>query len=337
MKNSYTPKKESDFEIPFINSNNSTKNESKGLIYTAIAIALFGFSNFQMKLSRMWFPDTFDESSYIILRSAPICLISYYFIKQNNEEILNFNKIHNKFWFIIRMISNFFSTFFYLPAVIYLRAATASTILSMYPIISLILAVFILKEKFHLRYLVFTFIGFLCSFMMIINDKNNEASKSSEININIDSDSDASIIFGIVIGSIYAILAMFMVSLIVTTTKILINDRIDFRNQMFYIGLSNTVLGCFSALLMFRINVNIFFILAGFMNSATFYFALYYMTVGLENVDSAKTSPLAYIGIIVNFVLGAVILGEPVFVTDVIGSLMIVGCNVYYSMINKNK
>jgi len=335
MKNLLIQNKNEDFNLN-LSILNKSSNEIKGIIYFGIASALFGINNFQMKIFRVWFPDDFDESSFIIWRSLLMPIISYYNLKQDNQEVLDYNEIKNKLWFIIRMSSNFLTLILLIPALKYLRVATASTIVSMYPILTIILAVIILKEKFFWKYVAFTVIGFLCSLMMIMNDKNYQDSISEDNqkpNADTQNTQNTS---EILLGTILGILAMLMISLNVIATKILVADKINFNNQMFYIGLSNAILGLISSIFSFYISFRLSFILVCFVNSLTFYISSKFMILAFEYIDAAKTTPLAYLGIIVNFVLGVILLGEPVFLTDLIGSLVILGCNVYYARMAKN-
>ena len=312
-------------------STKQTLNESAGMIYFGISAALFGISNFQMKLLRIWFPDEFSESSYILWRSIPLIFVAYYLMKQTNEEILKVQNLENKFWFAVRMLSNFLSTTFCSLTLNYLRAATTGTLISMYPLTGIFFAICILKEKFYYKYLIFTLIGFLCSLMMISNDKNYQSEKA-QIDSNSQEGSDANLSH-IIIGSFTGILALVSVSLVVTSTKVLINQKISFNNQLFYIGVSNSFLAVVLGIFTLNLSFNLIFVFTCGLNSIIYYYALSFMNFGLENVDAAKTSPLAYFGIITTFILGTIILGEPIYFTDILGSLMIVACNVYYSRI----
>jgi len=317
---------ESDFDSPLLSSQN--KSQTRGLLYYGLSVASYSLSNFIMKLFPLWCPSTYNFYSFIIIRGILLALIGYYILKTHNEKILHIHQINNKFWFILRLVSNYFILVFLSLSFKYLRAATTATIFSINPIVAVLLAVVILKEKFYLKYLVFNLIGILSCFMMIMNDEKYQDSKAEADKNLLEPKEDALEIF---MGFFYGILAMISMALIVVTTKILIIEKIDFKNQIFYIGLTNSVFALifgFFSLEFYMDGLLIFLIL---FSGVTYYLGLLFLNLGLELVDAAKTSPLAYIGIVINFLLGAVMIGEPVFFTDILGSLIIIICNVCYS------
>ena len=73
------------------------------------------------------------------------------------------------------------------------------------------------------------------------------------------------------------------------------------------------------------------------MNGAMWVLFTRLLILSLKGVDLNKTTAIGYITVVTVFILGAIFLGEKIHVTDVIGSLLILGFNVYNSMYPVNK
>lgn len=64
-------------------------------------------------------------------------------------------------------------------------------------------------------------------------------------------------------------------------------------------------------------------------NGLVFYSATYLNTVCLKYIAVSKFQPITYLMIVFTFILCAILLGEPVFFTDIIGASIII-CFQYY-------
>ena len=49
----------------------------------------------------------------------------------------------------------------------------------------------------------------------------------------------------------------------------------------------------------------------------------------MRNIAVSKFQPITYLGIVFTFILSAIILGEPIFFTDLIGAAIIIGFQYY--------
>ena len=52
-------------------------------------------------------------------------------------------------------------------------------------------------------------------------------------------------------------------------------------------------------------------------------------TIAINNIALSKYLPLTYFGTVFIFILGWIILGERVYFSDIIGSLLIIGFQIY--------
>jgi uncharacterized membrane protein len=59
---------------------------------------------------------------------------------------------------------------------------------------------------------------------------------------------------------------------------------------------------------------------------------LYFLALGFKGVDTNKTTPINYLSTDILIILGIIFLGEPLFILDVIGCMIIIGYNIYNSV-----
>ena len=74
---------------------------------------------------------------------------------------------------------------------------------------------------------------------------------------------------------------------------------------------------------------NILYVLYSFSNGIIFYLANYCMAEALNIMPMNKFIPMNYLRVVFIFIFGFIILGEKVFFTDIVGSALIVGFQVY--------
>ena len=68
-------------------------------------------------------------------------------------------------------------------------------------------------------------------------------------------------------------------------------------------------------------------------NGIIFYTANYFNTLCLKYIAISKFQPITYLCIVFTFIISAILLGEPVYFSDLIGALIIIGFQ-YYNFIN---
>jgi drug/metabolite transporter (DMT)-like permease len=318
----------SDFDL-----NRSTENpkhtETYGLLIFAISNILYGINAFQLKHMKVVFPSEYDGMLLGFWRGIAILIISLGIMKKKNINILDVREINDntKFWLGVRSIGQFLAYVTYISALLYLRVATANCISSMNPVVVVILCTFILNEKFYSRYAVGIFICFIGTLMIILNDRKVKIS-DEEILEHIDKDT------GIFYGTIYAVINLILIAMLSVSSKILIKEKIGFENQCFYLGFTNSILSILFFILFGKVyffQTSIIFTFLSLINGCIFFIATQCLIESLRWVDLNKTTPLAYLATITVMILGVIFLGEPIFFTDVLGSMLILGYNVYNS------
>jgi len=79
-------------------------------------------------------------------------------------------------------------------------------------------------------------------------------------------------------------------------------------------------------------NYSLGFVLISGSNAVFFLAATFLIILALQGVDLNKTTPLNYNNLVVSTLLSCVFLGEPLYFTDILGSLIILGYNVFNSL-----
>jgi drug/metabolite transporter (DMT)-like permease len=306
----------------FLNDNLITESQNnskinKGMLYVALSNTMFGIINFLVKYTSYLFPESFDVFSFNLQRVIILLPITYFQFSEE-DPLVKFQDIKNKFWFIIRITVNFVFMVSFVLALSYLRVATVTCINSLNPLLIIILSVFILKEKFFLRYIVGISVGLIGTFIIILNEKNS-SDENQEVARNIRE---------IMMGLFFSFLGMSSLALLMFTNKIMTSEKLSMNNQGFYIGISNSILSLLPILVVgFKtsLGVSIFSVLHG----SLYYVALSLMNAGLSLIDLSRTVVLSYISTIVVFLMGVILLGEPLYFSDIIGSLLIISFNIY--------
>ena len=301
-------------------TNNYIQRERKAIIYAVIAQFIWAIGVIIIKAGNKC--TNFTPNSYSMWRSVFMSLITYYTLKQKNIPIIPFSQVKRKYWFLVRTLGTYFCFLFYIISLVYLRAATASCLDSSAPLIIIFLSAWLLKEKIYMRYIIGIILCFIGSAMIVLNDK-----KSGSASLPVDDKEDSNTI--IAKGIFFSMLNVIMYSLITFAQKLMVMDGLSTEIQIFYTGTSNFVLGFAFCLYEGNFGLNIWLIIITFGNGLVFYYGQLFTDLTLKNMDVSKFSPTTYIQAIFVFILGFLIFGETFFVTDLIGSLLIVIFHIY--------
>ena len=194
---------------------------------------------------------------------------------------------------------------------------------------------FLLNEKFYPRYIVGIILCFIGAYMIVSNERK-------PTNINEDKDSinrnllDLTLRYleeksnGILIGAVSAASHLTICAFANFSQRELAKENILGDEQNFWLGVYN----CFFSFIVmtFQGNFglsNIKYPLYVLTNGPIFYFANYYTAEALKFISINKLIPLNYLTIVFVFILGYIFLGEKVYFTDLLGSIIIVGFQLY--------
>jgi drug/metabolite transporter (DMT)-like permease len=284
-----------------------------------MASFVFGCSITQLKYTKTVLEDKYTPNQFMFLRSILSTAISIILIKINNVEIVAINKVNHKFWFQIRTTSNYVSFMALIHCMIYLRSTTAACFNSLKPVFVLILSILILKEIFYFRY-VWGLAICICGVILIVsNDRSNTNDKKTSNNL--------------LYGTLFGIVHMSTVALNNISNKIMITEKIRFEVLSFWTGLNNVLSSVIYSLISNEVlvNLNVTLVFHACFNSIMIYIAQFLVNRGLSLIDLSKTTAISFTATLTVFILGVCLLGETLYLTDILGSLLILGFNVYNS------
>ena len=292
------------------------RRENYGIIITIIAHFFLAVNQLQLKTFAKWFKEDYSQNNLLVYRSIASCSISYYLICKKNQTIPSLREINSKFWFICRECGAYVILFFYLEMTTVFRVSTCQCIYGCHPIAVLLLSIVIINENFYWRYVVGMLLSFFGSILILLNEVQPEQRKQND---------NKSVFVGIIYA--FGYLATLCVSKF--AQKMLCKDHMTPEVQTFYLGFFTALQACIFSVFDFKLGLNIYYILYCFSNGLIFTLVNVLCTEAMNNIAISKYLPLTYFATVFIFVLGWVVLGERVYFTDIIGSLLIVGFQLY--------
>ena len=336
--------KQKDIETESVRQKKVIKNVKIGILLILLCNLSSACNSLLIKFIQKKYNDIFRTIPFLFYRSFFILLLSQIIITIKGERILWPNEIEEKLYFFFRTNINFLGVQLNIRAIWYLRVATVQIINSLHPLIYKFMSIFILKEKFYIRYIFGIITCLIGAYLIIINEKkgNNDAisESSSDLLINEEEKKYGGFSLGTIFGLLFAFIDIFFVSTVELANKVLDINKVSIHTQIFYNSLN---IMAYSLIYLFFSSQ--WYICSGyafliFFQSIIFYIGIYLFYSGLEYLDLEKCYPLAYSRIIFIFILGLFILGEKVYFSDILGSCLIIGYmiyNLYFPIIPINK
>ena len=288
-----------------------------GIIITIIAHFFLAVNQLQLKTFAKWFKNDYTQNNLLVYRSLSSCLISFYLIKRKNLKIPSLTEINSKFWFICRECGAYVILFFYLEMTTYFRVSTCQCIYGCHPIIVLLLSIIIINENYYWRYIFGMILSFIGSIFILLNEIQPEQRKQND---------NKSVFIGIIFA--FGYLATLCVSKF--AQKMLCKDHMTPEVQTFYLGFFTALQAFVFLLFDFKLGIkNIVYVLYCCSNGLIFTLVNILCTEAMGNLAISKYLPLTYFATVFIFILGWIVLGERVYFTDIVGSLLIVGFQIY--------
>lgn len=301
------------------------KNDRLAIIYGLIAQVVWAFNGIQLKSYKSLFPNAFSNNSLVFWRSVPIWGLGYLFSKRANIEIIPLSKIKHINWFMIRSAGNYFGVVLWVTMLKFFRLSTCQCIAGCHPVIVLFLSIIVIKEKFYFRYIIGVVLCIIGTAIIVLNESYAKEIQN-EPQTHIENTDNSNVFIGMMISMTHLIL----LSLTAFGQKILCNEHISPEVQNYYLGMFNALPALFVSILEFHLGLsNIAYVLYALSNGFIFYVGNYYTALALNYMPISKFIPFTYLCTVFIFVLGFVVLHEPVFVTDILGSLIILSFQVY--------
>ena len=314
------------------------KREYIAYIYGVISQFMWAVNNIQIKTMITFFPDTFTLNTIAFYRNLPLIFIGYYFCKRKNIQIHTWNNIQRKFWFLVRHFGFYLMIVLWVVMNIYFRVSTCQCIVNCNPVIVLIISSFLLNEKFYPRYIVGIIVCFLGAFLIIsnerkpthINEEENNTRNLLEYIFRILEDNSEKSGNNVFYGAIAAGTHLLITSFANFGQREIAKEGIQGDEQNIWMGVFNCVPAFFVMLAQGKTRIdNIKYILYVMTNAPIFYLANYYNAEALKYISINKLNPITYLTIVFVFILGYFLLGEKVYLTDLIGSVIIIGFQLY--------
>lgn len=320
-------------------------NVPKYLLIYFSGIVIMGLATFHLKLLNLYIAVA-DVNTSIFFRYILIALFSHLILRNQNIKTPTYNQVGDTVWLTIRNVSNYCSATALIVCFNYMRLATAIVFSALSPIFACIFSVLILKEKFHVRYIIGIIICLSGSLIMILNEKSdNKTSNISNKNLHISNNLTANSALNnnvmveeksdwinLILGLFFGLTHSITLSLFTISTKLLINKKIDINVMMYYLGIFITIV---SFVVGFFVNVhndtllNFSYIFHACLSGVLFYVGFQVINYAFNSkLEVLHTTSIGYVQIVESFVLGALFLNEKVYFTDIFGCLIIIAYNI---------
>ena len=315
------------------------KRERLAYIYGVISQFLWAIVSIQIKTMITFFPNVYTLNTIAFYRTFPLGLAGYFLCKRKNIKIHQWNEIKYKFWFLLRNTGFYGMVVLWVVMNIYFRVSTCQCIVNCNPFLVLLISTILLNEKFYPRYIIGIVVCFIGAYMIVSNerkpthikDENNENNenirKLFEIFLrNLEEKSNNGILFGALAALSHLTISAFANF----AQRELAKAGLAGDEKNFWIGVFN----CVPAFIVMSIQKNygfndIKYPLYIMTNAPVFYLANYYSAEALKYITINKLMPINYLSIVFVFILGYIFLGEKIYFTDLLGSIIIVGFQLY--------
>ena len=316
-------------EIYSVSTMNSTKRVSRerlGMFLALIATFFLSLNCFYAKVILKTYPEDFDSIEFLFMRGLSIIIYGTFHTFYTKQKVLKISELPLRFWFLIRANANFFYNAFSISALWYLRASTVQIIILLSPLLVLVLSHLFLKEPLYWRYLVG---GIMCiggSMIIILNEK--KSNKTRKLNEENQNDKEINH-FGIILGVFLSLISVFFYAIINISSKILASHRVSLNNQMIYIGSANVMYSLIYILFKRKLCLKPGYLMMCILHG--FFFYLYYICYNraLQLAQVNKIVVITYLQIVFVFILGNIFLGEKIYETDILGTILMMSYMIY--------
>lgn len=301
----------------------------KGMIDATLSSLFYSFNTIVIKETKNHSPK-FTSFNFSFWRGITSCLVLYFYIRKTEPRVrlFKFSMIKHKTWLITRTFGFYFGFVFFCWAVTLLRTSLAQVLCSIAPVISLLVAV-LLGETFYCRYLVGIIICFVGSVLIVWGERNN-TNKEQEKPIEV---------LHLILGISSAIINCLASGFVNVAQKVLGDDRLSNNVQVFYVSLVLIICSLVFCTVTLNFGLDWIVISMGTLNGGFYYFANHYFQEALKVLNVSGSVPFVYFCTLFVFVESVFILGEPLYFTDILGSLIIVSFHFYnaWKPINEEK
>jgi len=285
---------------------------------------------FYAKVILKAYPEDFDSVEFLFMRGLSIVIFGVLHTYYYKQKILTLSELPLRLWFLIRANANFFYNAFSISALWYLRASTVQILVLLSPLVVILLSHFLLKEPLYFRYLIG---GIMCvgGSMIIILNEHSSPNKKKDNQKEDDSNSDTNV-YGVLIGLILCIISVGFNAIINIASKILASHRVSLNNQMVYIGATNMMYSIVYIIIKRKMCLKLGYLIMCIIHG--FFFYVYYVCYNraLQLAPVSKIIIINYLQIVFVFLMANIFLGEGIYYTDIIGTIIMMSYMVYNAL-----
>ena len=303
------------------------KSEYYYLGINALSVITNGINHFHFKYMKQSIGEGYDEYSFTIWRCLFILMVNYCFMRFKNETMTPFSQLKNNIWFWVRVIIQFVALQTMLMLISFFRVSTATCFISMAPLAIVVMSCMLLGEKFFMRYIYGIFICFGGVLIIVMNEKK-EGSTGEDTKVK-----DSPTLYTLVCGFLCGCAQLLAVAVHRVSSKVLVKQKIDMNTQLMYPSFACIVLSfIFIPLCGREFKCGFWLIFHSGLNCLIWLLSTILILVSFKGIELVKTTAIGYLNIVTVFILGVLFLGETIYLTDVLGSLLILGFNIYNTM-----
>jgi drug/metabolite transporter (DMT)-like permease len=303
------------------NPKSSKTDEFFGIILSLITQLIWTINGICLKYFLNHYSYIFKNKTYLFPRGLTTIIISIILGKLKEGKIYSFNYFNPtaKKCILAKANLSFFAMCFWTIAVSYLRITTCQVISSLSPILVITFSVFLLKEKFNVRYLFGILCGTVGSVIIILDEKKIKESKNDP-NIKEYILGVISIIMNVVFSSFNNIAGKYMA------------QKVSIYTQMLYLGIFHCTYSFFWMLFTWDFDYTVEYFFMSALQSILFFLGNIFYNWSLTKISMSKYSILQYSKFVITFILGYSVLEEEILMNDMLGTTIIGGFMIYNVM-----
>ena len=318
------------YSVSTMNSTVRLSRERWGMLLGLTGTYFLSLNCFYAKVILKAYPEDFDSVEFLFMRGLSIVIFGVLHTYYYKQKILTLSELPLRLWFLIRANANFFYNAFSISALWYLRASTVQILVLLSPLVVIVLSYFLLKEPLYFRYLIG---GIMCvgGSMIIILNEHSSPNKKKDNQKEDDSNSDTNV-YGVLIGLILCIISVGFNAIINIASKILASHRVSLNNQMVYIGATNMMYSIVYIIIKRKMCLKLGYLIMCIIHG--FFFYVYYVCYNraLQLAPVSKIIIINYLQIVFVFLMANIFLGEGIYYTDIIGTIIMMSYMVYNAL-----
>ena len=133
----------------------------------------------------------------------------------------------------------------------------------------------------------------------------------------------------IIKGLVFGIISLCCTSFTIIANKILAKNKVPVNNQLFYVGICTMTYSAIFVLFFRGVELDIGYLIMCMIHGVFFYIANFGYNLAMTLVPVSKTIIISYLQIVFVFLLAYLFLNEKIFITDLLGAVIILSNMIY--------